>query len=144
MLKVETVATPFIGGAIEITEVIWSSKASTEIVVRKVQTNEQARVVFNSDYGLRILEELRVSTENEAKPFKLIEGFESAFTLHSFMVRAQSSDVKTKPFGCSQARSRDSAAPSAFWSPCRVNARSFVTGASPSINSKVFSIFTLN
>ena len=101
--------------------------------------------IIRSDKPGAIAEDLlRVSTVNEAKPFKLIEGVESAFTLHSFMVRAQSSDVKTKPFGCSQARSRDSAAPSAFWSPCRVNARSFVTGASPSTNSKVFSIFTLN
>jgi hypothetical protein len=87
---------------------------------------------------------MRVSTVIEAKPFKLIEGFESAFTLHSFMVRAQSSDVKTKPFGCSQARSRDSAALSALWSLCRVNAWSFVTGESPSTISKVFLIFTIN
>jgi len=40
-----------------------------------------------------------VSMVIEAKTLNLFEGFEGIFTLHSFMVRARSSDVNTNPSG---------------------------------------------
>ncbi|MDO6687280.1 MULTISPECIES: hypothetical protein [unclassified Agarivorans] len=60
-MEIEALKVPFNGTSIFVDKIEWNRESDTRITVVLESTSERAEVTFNSDFGMRVLDELDIA-----------------------------------------------------------------------------------